>query len=494
MVEAEGLGVQLGDWTRADIPLYEALAGRLEELISAGSLPAGARLPAQRQLAEALTVSRGTVMAAYERLLARNLVEARQGSGTRVRPDASPTSGPREAHLVADLQQEHIYGGILHPQDDVLNLQATCWIGTGDLPSEVFDLASHEILAELRSSHGYFPVGIPALRRALANELTAEGLPTTPEEVLVTTGAQQAIDLVANLVLAPGDGVVVEEVSYPGALDALRARQARLHPVPVTADGVEVGALDGTVTDAKPRLVYLIPTCQNPTGTILPASRARRLAELAADWDAVVIDDRSLAQFPLDAGEPPPPVAAFASPATAQRILTVGSLSKSFWGGLRIGFVRAQGPILDRLARLKTVADIGTPVASQVIATRLLVAAPSIVAARRRALVHRYETLTAALQQTLPDWSWQAPRGGLCLWVSLPGGADSRDLALTAARQGVGLAPGTACSARGRHADHLRLPFAQPPEVLEEAVRRLGRAWEDYRGRASALESPGLVV
>lgn len=495
MAQTNGLQGLLGDWTRADVPLYEALADRLEGLIAGGRLPAGARLPAQRQLADTLAVSRGTVMAAYDRLLARGLVEAKQGSGTRVRPGASPATGPREAHLATDLRDEHIYGGLLHPQEGVIDLRASCWIGAEDLPAHAFDLSGDAVLAALRRTHGYFPVGIPALRRALAQELTAEGLPTAPEEVLVTTGAQQAIDLVANLVIAPGDDVVVEELSYPGALDALRARQARLHPAPLTAHGVDVDRLHRTVTEVAPRLVYLIPTCHNPTGSVLPASHARRLAELAADWEAVVIDDRSLARFPLDRErEVPPPLAAHAGPTAAQRILTVGSLSKSFWGGLRIGFVRAQGRLLDRLARLKTVADIGTPVTSQVTATRLLAGAPGIVAARRRVLVERYEALTTALAQVLPDWRWQPPAGGMCLWVRLPPGTDSTDLTLTAARHGVGLAPGTASSAQRRHADHMRLPYTQPPEVLEEAVQRLARAWSDYRGRASALDNPGLVV
>lgn len=494
MVDADELRDRLGRWSDGDAPLYEALADALERLVASGHLPAGERLPAQRTLADTLAVSRGTVMGAYDRLVERGLAEARQGSGTRIRPAVSPTTGPREAHLAVNLGQEHIFGGILHPGQHPIDLRGACWIGTDDLPDDAFALSDDTPFGSLRDTAGYFPSGIPSLRRALAEQLTGEGLPTEPQELLVTSGAQQAIDLVANLLVAPEDDVVLEELSYPGAIDALLARQARLHPVRLTAHGVDVDHLHRSARRVDPRLVYLVPTCHNPTGTILPDHEARRLVEGLADSGAVLIDDRTLAHTHRTGESPPPPLAAHATGEQAARILTVGSLSKPLWGGLRIGFVRARGHLLDHLARLKAVADLGTSVPSQVIAARLLAAADRLYPARRRALDERCERLTAALEEALPGWSWQPPRGGLCLWVRLPAGTSSRELVQVAARHGVGLAPGSASSPGREQVDHLRLPFGQPPEVLEEAVERLQRAWGELQGRSSALEGPGVVV
>lgn len=472
-------------------PRYEALANRIADLVAAGELPAGERLPSERRLATAVGISRGTVIAAYEQLRSRGIVETRHGSGTIVRPGASPVSGARESHVASALAAEGIWSGVLSP-DDTLDLRGAYWIGTEDLPREAFALGAGDDGMALLDDHGYRPLGLPGLRDAVARHLSADGLETEPEQVLITSGAQQAITLVGELFVGPGDTVVTEELTFPGAIDAFVARQARLRTARLTPNGVDVGHLARVVSDADPRVVYLIPDCHNPTATVLPTLARRRLVELAEHWSGVLVDDRTLAGTTFTATPAPPPVAALADDPEA-RIVTIGSMSKAFWGGLRVGWIRAPRPMLSRLARLKTIDDLGTSALSQLAAQRLLERADEIGPRRVARTIERHDALTDALRSKLPDWEWQQPAGGLVLWVRLPG-ADSATFATVAARHGVGVAPGSVSAPAGGWRDHLRLPFGHRPEVLVEAVDRLAGAWEDYRHGADRCDRLDVVV
>lgn len=479
LTPVDDLAARLGRWQDRGGPLYVALADTLAALVRSGELPPDTRLPSERRLADTLRVSRGTVMAAYDHLRDQALVATRRGSGTTVLRAGSPVSGPREAHVAATLTHRSIFRGFLGLDEDQIDMCGAYWTGGDDLPNAPFERALRRLPAE-RTSHGYSPFGLEVLREAIAGRLTAAGLPTTGDQLLITTGAQQAIALITQLAVAPGDTVVTEATTYPGALEALMAQQARVVPVGVSGAGVDLTELQRAVATHAPRLVYLIPSVHNPTGVTMPGPARARLAELAADWDTLLVDDRTLADTQWD-GAPPLPIAAHVDDDTAARVLTVGSTSKTLWGGLRIGWIRAGGPILQRLARLKSIVDLGTPVASQLVATEFLAHQDDLLAARRQGLHDRYLALTGALADRV-DWAWQPPVGGLCLWVDL-GGASADDFCRVAADHGVSLVPGSVASATGHAPSRLRLPFGQPPEVLTEAARRLGAAWEDYRAR-----------
>jgi DNA-binding transcriptional MocR family regulator len=246
--------------------------------------------------------------------------------------------------------------------------------------------------------------------------------------------------------------------------------------VPTGRQGANVESLSQLLPRTSPRLVYLIPTFQNPTGGVMPEHRRRAVARLVEAWAIPLVEDESLAALALDEGRAPPPLAAFAPGAS---ILTIGSLSKVFWGGLRVGWVRAPAPLVAQLARLKAVADLGGSLPAQVIATRLLEEFEVVRRERCAELARRFGLMSQLLQRHLPSWSWERPLGGLCLWVRLPRGT-APDFAQVALRHGVSLVAGPVASADDSFTEYLRLPFGLEPSTMEEGVRRLARAWEAY--------------
>jgi DNA-binding transcriptional MocR family regulator len=216
------LDERLGAWNAGGGPLAVALTERIGELISTGALPPGTQLPAERRLAARLGVSRGTVIVAFKRLRADRLIVTRHGSGSRVTQTGSPVSGPREAHLTASLPDESIIRGLLPDDQVAIELRAADWHGTEDLPEEAFSFDARGSMPDL-DGHGYEVLGIGRLRAAVADHLTAAGLRTTPEQILITSGAQQAITLITQLIVGPRDAVAFEELTYPGAIDAALA-------------------------------------------------------------------------------------------------------------------------------------------------------------------------------------------------------------------------------------------------------------------------------
>lgn len=477
---ATELATRIGPWTHRDPVLYRALAACIEDLIRQGRLAPWTRLPAERSLAERLTVSRGTVMAAYESLRERGLVTTVHGSGTVVRPDGSPVTGPREAHVATALPFESLLSPSVVPSDGTLDLRSASWVGSEALAA-IEPEKLHGSLVASASGGRVDVLGTLGLRTAIARRLTRSGTPTTPDEILVTGGAQQAISLTIQLYLGAGDTAVAEDPTYPGAVEAMVAQQARVRRVPVGRAGVDLPSLRAAVEAYSPRLVYLIPSVHNPTGTVMPGAARQRLAELAADWHTVIIDDTTLLETQLD-GTPPPPLAAYADDATAARIITVGSLSKAIWDGLRIGWVRAAASTIERLVRLKALADLGTPLLTQAVAEQLLTRdGDDPFDRRRQELRERRDLATSLLEAHLPSWRWEGSVGGLCLWIDT-GLDDTTGFCRVAAQHRVAILPAAASSATRQFAGHLRLPYALPTASIEEGVRRLAGAWKAHVG------------
>ncbi|SHF16126.1 aminotransferase-like domain-containing protein [Streptoalloteichus hindustanus] len=462
----DGLVARLGRWSAGRGPLYVLLAARLRELIDDGELPPDTPLPPDRAFATALAVGRGTVVAAYDVLCQEGKIVRRQGSGTRVasavlprdRTRAGDTANPLFLHLLE--RPDHV-------------VQLTCATPT-TVPPEVTSAYTRALSLIRSDGLGYHPAGHPALRGALAERYTRRGLPTEPDQILVTTGAQQALSLVTRLLVRPGDKVVVEAPTYPGALEVFREAAAIPRPVS-SVDGLDWPALVDVLGRERPALGYLIPTHHNPTGTVLPTPARRRVAEVAAVHGVPLVDDEALVDLGFDGAEPAP-LAVFA-PDNA--VLTVGSLSKIVWGGLRVGWVRASAALVARLARLKAVHDLGSDVASQLAAVDLLADLDAIRARRAGELRRRHDRLRAELGARLPDWRFRPAAGGQTLWVRLPHG-DAVSFAQLALRHGIALLPGGSLDVSGGSAACLRIPFLAPPDELGKAVRQLAGAWRDY--------------
>lgn len=460
----------LGGWSTGSGPLFRQLARALAAGIERGALATGARLPAERVLAELLDIGRGTAVAAYDLLVADGLVERRQGSGTYVvgAGDLALLPAGREGSvLVHRLVDRSTAAGAT-----VIDLSISVLNDPSLLPHFTLDPSD---LGAVVPDTGYSPWGLPGLRTALADQLTAGGLSTVADEVVVTTGAQQGISAAAACWVRPGDTVVVDDPTYPGAVAAFTAAGARLVGVPVDAHGVQLAPLAEALA-AGPALAYVQSTLHSPTGAVLRESRREAIAALVARHRVPLVEDVALS--PLAWGRTPAPIAAHAPDAP---IAVVGSLSKRFWGGLRVGWVRAPAPVALRFARVKATQDLGSSAVGQVLAEKLLRLedatsdAPTPAAAEHR---HRYEVLAAALRHHLPSWTWPEPAGGLSVWVRLPARRDAGAFAESALRHGVAVATAEALSAHPEcHHDRLRLSFSPPPEAIEEGVRRLAAAW-----------------
>ena len=342
------------------------------------------------------------------------------------------------------------------------------------LSLESFTLSEHT-LASLLTTPGYAPLGLPELRQAIARYFEQAGLPTRAEHILVTSGAQQALSLAATFYVQRGDVVLVENPTFFGALDTFRALGARLIPVPVDREGVRVDVLERALGTCLPRLLYLTPTFHNPTGAFLSPARRRVVASLAKEFAFPVIEDNALADLTIT-GDTPPPLASFAP---GEAVLTLGSMNKLFWQGLRVGWIRAPEALITRLGRLKVIADLGTGSLTQAIALQLLTHIEEVKARRQQQLQVHLALVTALLQNHLPAWTWTTPSGGFFLWVRLPLG-DASEFAQLALRFAVVVTPGAVMSVDDSHQQYLRLPFLLAPDVLEIGIQRLAQAWNVY--------------
>jgi DNA-binding transcriptional MocR family regulator len=486
-ISSRSLASLLGEW-RSGSPAYGALARAIVVALLDGRLPPQCRLPAERDLAAALDVSRTTVTAAYDALRTSGHLVSRRGSGSW----AALPAGARSRALgwaAADVANG---GGHVH------DLASAAPGG----PAEILVAAAREAVEELPRhvhEHGYDPVGLPALRAAVAERYRRRGVPTTPEQILIINGALQGLDLALRLLVRPGDRVVTDSPSYPTALDTMRASGARLVPVGLSWDGWNVDLLTASYRQSAPRLGYLIADFHNPTGLVMPDEARAASASAAARAGAYLVVDESFVDLAYDgaaydgaaydstAYDSTAPMAAHDPDG---HVLSVGSLSKPFWGGLRVGWVRADPELVTRLAAVRAVADMASPMLEQLIAIRLLEVADEVLPARRLMFSARRDALAAALRRELPEWRFAVPGGGLAIWVELDA-AVSTALAVAAGRRGVWLAPGPRFGVDGTLERFLRLPFVRPAEDLDDAVARIAAARAQLDPGASR---PPLVV
>ncbi len=445
-------------------PAYRGLADALRLLIADGRLPAGTRLPSQRELTTALGVSRTTVTRAYAELEDRGYLSSRQGSGSVATLPGTP-AGRRQG---AALQR-----GLDRAEGDVIDL--TC----ASMPAPPGTMAAYErallALPGYLSGTGYHPLGLPELREALAQGYTARGLPTDPDQLMVTSGALAGLAVAGRALLSPGDRVLLESPTYPNAIDTLRHCGARPVALPMQRDGWDSSAAEATLRQTAPRAAYLIPDFHNPTGALMGDAQRARLGRALSGTHTVSVVDETMVDLSHDGD------AAMPAPMAAHhgRSITLGGASKSFWGGLRVGWLRAPRDLMPALVTARLSLDLGSPVLEQLVLLDLLSHRNELLAARRTGMVAARDTLAAELRAQLPQWSFQPPAGGLSIWAELPNEV-STPLTVAADRRGVVLAPGAQFAVEGGLERFLRVPFAaHPPELLREAVRRVAAAWED---------------
>lgn len=470
-LDVDLLGRELGNWRTANRtgPAYQGLADAIRLLIVDGRVPVGAKLPSERALAEVLRVSRTTVTAAYAQLGEDHYLHARRGARSvtalPVLPAVQTSAGPATVSLAA--------AALAAPSATVLNAitEATSQIGP------YLQTPGHEL------------VGVDALRIAIAERYCRRGLPTEPDEILVASGAQHALSLVLAAYTQPGDRVLVEQPTYHGALSAIATMGARAVPVAMTDSGWELDAVQAAIRQLAPNLAYLIPDNHNPTGFTMGVADRKRLAHIISDTRTRTVIDETIVDMWVDEPSPPP----VAAELTGRRdlVITIGSMSKSFWGGLRIGWIRAERGTIATLAALRPALDLGTAVLEQLIAARLLDGTDEVLAERREILRTRRAFLLDLLERRLPDWRPGNGIGGMSLWIQLPAPM-STALSASALRLGLDLPAGPRFGVDGTLERFIRVPYALPEDQLTEAVELLVRAWHSITGVAVA--DPGSVV
>ncbi len=457
----------LGDWA-GEGPLFRSLAEKLEILIETERLPAGAVLPAERELASSIAVSRNTVAAAYHRLGELGLARSRRGSGTAVAPRRSRPGAPHKI--------DGLFAGSLTdkpPEFDLTLAAPDCAPPVADLLRDHGSLLD-SVAPGWQNSHGYHPAGLPSFRTTIARHYTERlGLATDPDQILVTTGAQQAIDVVFETAGRPGGAVVIEDTTFAGAIDLVHRHGLR--PVTIPPGGTDLDRLASVLDTHSPSLVYVSTTVHNPTGLRFSDRARDRLLELTEEFpDVVFVDDMVLAD--LDLGRPFPdphrhPLAA------APNVVHLASMSKLFWGGLRLAWIRAGRSVISRFTTARTISDLGSPMPTQALGQVLLAEHYDEVRYwRNRQLRSQAAALVGGLRSRVPDWQIADVTGGLSLWVRLPG-VDAEVFASEALERGVAVVPGRLLSPDDTARNHVRMSFVQPPDRLDAAADRLADAW-----------------
>ena len=484
--------------------LTQQLVGRFAAAIDAGELAPGEQLPTTRALAAEAGVNHLTAARVYRQLADAGYVTARVGAGTFVRalpPGAAPDEDEGDAFQALVLPEHRPSFGAQTMLDaaratgDRATIPlAMGWSDPRLAPVEALGELAAEAFATARDATlGYSaPEGLPELRRTLAERGEREGWASGPEEIAVTTGATQGLDLALRAILQPGDAVAVESPSFLGTLDALRDADARLLPVPVDEDGFSVEALETHLARHEIRLVVLQPACQNPTGRDLSPERRTRLLALARERAFLVVEDRVYATVRYE-GKPSAPLRADAP----GHVVTVDSISKTLAGGLRVGWVAARPPVLQRIVARKLRTDMHTSGLSQLIAARWLAAGrhEEHLAATLPVYRRRRDALVGALRSELgAEIRMSTPAGGHHVWVTFRRPVDERTLHAEALREGVAYLPGSAALPDPTAASGARISFAlAEPAELREGVARLARAYRRTRegelGLGSSLRS-----
>jgi len=463
-----------------DGPLYLRISDGLKRLVDRGDVALGTVLPAERSLARSLAVSRSTVVAAYERLKREGWLDSRRGSGTWVRrPDPSPERvdavSTGRLFLSSDGQVGRSEARRPNLPPDTIDLSVAALPATSAI-RRVIEQPHGADLDEVLAHHGYLPHGLSALRRIISERLATRGLATDPDHIVITTGAHQAISLIARQTVQAGDSVVIESPTFPGALDIFRRFGARAIPLPLDEHGARTDLLEDLVLRSGARLIYLSPDFHNPTGTVLPLERRQQVARIAERTGIIVIEDQTMAELDLDGRGLPPSIGSLAPDAT---VMTIGSTAKLFWAGLRSGWVHVPADWIVRMLATKTVADLGSPLLDQLLSVRLLDEVDSIRTERVEQLRPRRDALVGALHARLPDWTFHVPAGGLSLWAHLPSG-NAEEFAELALEHRVAVIPGPALSVDDGNRRALRMAYVEPEGRLMTAVDRLAAAWARY--------------
>ncbi|TVY06707.1 MocR-like pyridoxine biosynthesis transcription factor PdxR [Paenibacillus cremeus] len=471
----------------SDIPVYRQIADDLERRIMYGELPPGSVLPSERKLAQELKVNRSTIVQAYDELLATGLIESHRGSGRKVGTTHWGISPLRTPNW-----RQYAEGGSFLPNLPVIrkirhekqHRSTLIDMAGGELspdlfPAEALKRMTREL--DFAGSLGYAdPQGDEGLRARLVSYLyDYHRIRTTEDSILVTSGSQQSLYLIAQCLLSPGDAVAVEAPSYYFSLPMFQSAGLRFIRLPVDGEGICPDDIPELHRKHRLRMIIVNPNYQNPTGTVMSAERRLRLLELAAEHGIPIVEDDP---FSLTAFDEAPPLPLKALDRSSS-VLYIGSMSKIVASGLRIGWLVAPQTIVQRLADARQQMDFGLSVLPQWLAAQYVGSEPfgQHLTQLREALRRKRDLTVAILERELAgEISFSVPKGGLNLWCSLHGEVDDSQLLEASIRRGILYTPG---SVFGSGPGHARFAYARPREAeLARGLAAFAEAWRAVRG------------
>lgn len=467
------------------IPLYIQLRDQLRSLVHAGDLRPGDRIPASRELATILGVHRTTVANAYAELESEGLIQGHVGRGTFIRADGNglkitPPPPPalngnghgnslRWELLFADERSDEILTRLMAaaPENALSFIMARP--AEEFFPIEELQNCSQTVLRRegqeilnLGATDGY-----PRLKEALLDLLHNDGIPAKEESLLVTDGCQQALDLISKAFVRPGDTVILENPTYPGATGVFNGVRARCLGVPVRTQaepgspvGIDLDVLESTLADNRVKLIILTPDFQNPTGTSMPLASRRTVLDLAARYQVPVVEDHVYAR--LYSGDERVP--SLKQLDRSNLVIHIDSFAKVAFPGLRVGWIVAHPAVIERLRLVKQMTDLHTDQLAQATLAEFLKRGlfQKHLTRMRKVYPERLDALDQALRHCMPEGvRWHRPEGGaMAIWLELPAGFDASELMIHARERGVLFAPGRYFYVQSPMPNTLRLGFA----------------------------------
>ena len=483
-------------------PLYQQIVEQVKAYLAEGSLHIGDQLPPGRELAATLGVHRTTVINAYAELQSEGIIDSHVGRGTFVAavPETPVSRTPRpsftpmvwDSMFVTDPSQDRLHKLIdLQSRKDVISF--ACALPSPELfPLEDIRTCVNRVLRkegqallQIGDSFGYDP-----LREHLIGGLSHHGIQASMDEVLITNGCQQSLDLIRKILVQPGDTVLIENPTYPGALNVFSTRDVRCIGIPVGAEGIDLAALEHVLVHNQPKLLYTIPTFHNPTGSTLDLAGRRRLLQLASLYRVPVVEDDIYGELRYE-GSPLPSLKALDDRGI---VIYLNSVSKIGFPGMRVGWVVAHRAVIDRLRIARQSQDFHTNLISQAALCEL---SSSGLLTRhlkrvRKVYAERRNRLLSALERYFPEGTrWSRPAGGMNVWITLPRSIHASSILSEAAQLGVLFTPGEMFYGNSPQLNTMRLPFSMLDSArMEEGVKRIARVLKKHMSQTPAGPEP----
>lgn len=479
-------------------PLYLQLKERIVFMIAEKLLLPGSRLPTTRELAVSLGVSRNTVVQAYQELEVEGFISSRVGRGTFVSLYLPAGVSMPEAREQGCMSYEGLYSaGWTRVYADLGFVFEQ--LAQPSVSSPFIDLASDQpcpgllptaefgecLQSAVRRYRGQLfstgsPCGFEPLLEFLPSLLARRNIICGPDNLMVVSGLQQALSLIGRLFIDRGDTVLLQHLTYPSALGVFRSLQCNCVGIPMDDEGLCVDVLERILRHRRPKLLYIVPTFHNPSGTTLAAERRRKLIELARGSGFLIVEDDYAHDLAFGGREDPP----LKSWDVSGAVIHLGSFSESLFPGIRLSWIAAAKPLIDRLALLKQSSDLST---NRILQGALLEFCrkgyyDKVVKRKRQVYARRCDSMAEAMARFFPDEvTWRKPKGGLFQWVDIPEDLDAFTLLLRTRESGVVFTPGRMFAVEEWNRSGFRLSFVSPEEEqIPKGVQIVGDALKEF--------------